>query len=159
MSLPLSEDSYRLNGYHSSPRIEVPTKRKLPLLHIGLFLATLVTTSMAGAFQQGANPFADPATLLEGLPFSLTLMSILLCHEMGHFLLHRDITFARARDEDVPIYRDSEWQADTFAGALMMSRRHMDQFTCPADAAAKCGMSGAAALYQFNINKETEGRR
>ena len=89
MSLPLSEDSYRLNGYHSPSRVEVPTKRKLPLLHIGLFLATLVTTSMAGAFQQGANPLADPATLLQGLPFSVTLMSILLFHEMGHYLLAR----------------------------------------------------------------------
>src|SRR6266446_3015069 len=89
MSLPLPEDLYHLNGHHAPSRIAVPTKRKLPLLHIVLFLATLVTTSMAGAFQQGANPLADPATLLDGLPFSVTLMAILLFHEMGHYLLAR----------------------------------------------------------------------
>src|SRR5215510_1942183 len=90
MSLPLPEDLYHLNGHHAPSRpLAVPTKQKLPLLHIVLFLATLVTTSMAGAFQQGANPLDNPAALLEGLPFSLTLMSILLFHEMGHYLLAR----------------------------------------------------------------------
>src|SRR5262245_6889787 len=90
MSLPLPEDLYHLNGHHAPSRpLAVPTKQKLPLLHIVLFLATLVTTSMAGAFQQGANPLANPAALLDGLPFSATLMSILLFHEMGHYLLAR----------------------------------------------------------------------
>lgn len=73
------------------------------------------------------------------------------CHELAHFLLHRDVTFARARDESVKIFCDSEWQADTFAGALMMSTRHLDDFTTAAEAAAKCGMSGAAANHQFGI--------
>ncbi|MBI3302245.1 MAG: site-2 protease family protein, partial [Deltaproteobacteria bacterium] len=89
MPLPLSRDSYRFNGYPSPSQIEVPVERKLPLIHIVLFCATLVTTCMAGAFQQGANPLADPATLLLGLPFAATLMSILLFHEMGHYLLAR----------------------------------------------------------------------
>src|SRR5262245_8355295 len=89
MPSPLLEDLYRLNGRYSPFPLEVPTKRKLPLLHIVLFFATLVTTSMAGAFQQGADPLNDPATLLVGLPFSATLMSILLFHEMGHYLLAR----------------------------------------------------------------------
>jgi len=31
----------------------------------------------------------NPATLLAGLPFSLTLMFILFCHEMGHYLYAR----------------------------------------------------------------------
>ena len=58
-------------------------------LHIALFGATLVTTSMAGAFQLGANPLSDPASIIVGLPFSCTLMAILLCHEMGHYLVAR----------------------------------------------------------------------
>ena len=40
----------------------------------------------AGAFQQGINPFIEPFRIFQGLPFAITLMSILLCHEMGHFI-------------------------------------------------------------------------
>ena len=58
-------------------------------IHVLLFLATLVTTTLAGAFQAGVNPFDSPWLMLRGLPFSVTLMSILLVHEMGHFLVSR----------------------------------------------------------------------
>jgi transcriptional regulator with XRE-family HTH domain len=43
------------------------------------------------------------------------------CHELGHFLMHRTVTTARARDDADKIFCDSEWQADTFAGTLLMS--------------------------------------
>lgn len=93
MSLPLprlsSRDADQLNGYHAWPQTPAPAERKIPLIHIVLFVATLGTTCMAGAFQQGANPFTDPAALLVGLPFSATLMAILLFHEMGHYLFAR----------------------------------------------------------------------
>ena len=89
MSLPPLQEPYYLNGYHPRPSTGVLSRRKVPLLHIALFLVTLVTTSMAGAFQQGANPFSDPKTIFLGLPFSATLMSILLFHEMGHYVLAR----------------------------------------------------------------------
>lgn len=77
-------------------------------------------------------------------------------HELGHFLLHREVPMARARDTDMPIYRDSEWQADTFAGALFMSSRHLKWFEDSEDAAKKCGMSYAAAEYQWGLY-EREG--
>ena len=44
-----------------------------------------------------------------------------VCHELGHFLMHRSVTMARARDDADKIFCDSEWQADTFAGTLLMS--------------------------------------
>jgi len=58
-------------------------------LHIALFCATLVTTAMAGAFQLGTNPLSNPSSIIVGLPFACTLMAILLCHEMGHYLVAR----------------------------------------------------------------------
>ncbi len=64
-------------------------KRRIPLIHIVLFGATLLTTTVAGTFQQGANPFSDPSSLLVGFPFAATLMLILLFHEMGHYLMAR----------------------------------------------------------------------
>jgi len=89
MALPLPQEPSRLNGYHPPTPVEVPARRGFPLLHVILFLTTLVTTSMAGAFQQGADPFSDPTVLLLGLPFAATLMAILLFHEMGHYILAR----------------------------------------------------------------------
>jgi len=90
MSLPMPPESERLNGYAtSSVGGSIPVQRRGPWLHIALFIATLITTSLAGAFQQEADPFSDPRTILQGLPFAVTLMSILLFHEMGHYLLAR----------------------------------------------------------------------
>jgi membrane-associated protease RseP (regulator of RpoE activity) len=61
-------------------------KKKSPLLNILLFIITIITTIFAGALLENKNPFAHPADLLSGLPFSLTLLLILGSHEMGHYL-------------------------------------------------------------------------
>ncbi len=72
-------------------------------LHIALLLLTLVTTTAMGAlmarnFDRNLPPFTDhtidafarlaanPASLSGGLGFSLTLLAILMAHEMGHYL-------------------------------------------------------------------------
>lgn len=67
---------------------EVKRRRKL-CLHIFLFLFTLLTTTVAGAMQSGVNPLTDPWGIASGLPFAATLMTILLVHEMGHYLMSR----------------------------------------------------------------------
>lgn len=58
-------------------------------LHALLFFATLVTTIAAGMVWEGANPLARPDLFYLGLPYAATLMAILLCHEMGHYLTAR----------------------------------------------------------------------
>jgi membrane-associated protease RseP (regulator of RpoE activity) len=58
-------------------------KRLLPFL---LFGATVVTTLGAGSMMAGADPIADPAALLDGVPFSAALLLILLCHEFSHYI-------------------------------------------------------------------------
>jgi hypothetical protein len=63
--------------------------------------------------------------------------------------MHRHIRLARARSEDDKIYTDSEWQADTFAGTLLMSPRHAPSFGGPEDMAAGCQTSRAAAGYMW----------
>lgn len=72
-------------------------------LHLLLLGLTFLTTSAIGShltdsFERNTPPFsgdeffemfralAHPADLVRGLPFSLTLLSILLAHEMGHYL-------------------------------------------------------------------------
>jgi hypothetical protein len=72
-------------------------------LHALLLALTLVTTSMVGAAMQSDFernvPFelerslelfgffwSHPGALLQGVPYSLTLLLILLAHEFGHYL-------------------------------------------------------------------------
>lgn len=64
-------------------------RSRVPWLQIVLFLLTLVTTTVAGALQNGVDPLADPWGILSGLPFAATLIMILLVHEMGHYFMSR----------------------------------------------------------------------
>lgn len=72
---------------------EAPPKPNYPL-HLGLFLLTCLTAAKAGTnvIHPSASWF-DPLALLRLLPdggsFVVTLMSILLAHEMGHFVVAR----------------------------------------------------------------------
>src|SRR5262249_60909358 len=59
-------------------------------LHVVLFIVTFATTTIAGAWQNGVDILSlDPREIASGLPFSCTLMTILLAHEMGHYLMSR----------------------------------------------------------------------
>jgi transcriptional regulator with XRE-family HTH domain len=72
------------------------------------------------------------------------------CHELGHFLMHRAVTMARTRGDDDKIFCDSEWQADTFAGTLLMSPRHLPLFANAEDAAKECKMTSHAAEVMWS---------
>jgi len=61
----------------------------IPLINLFLFIATIITTTMAGAIMEGGeNPFSLNG-IISGLPFSVTLLSILLFHEFGHYFASR----------------------------------------------------------------------
>ncbi len=76
---------------------EAPRPPRL-LLHIGLFLATFLTTTAAGAiFVHGEDrviPIAD------GLTYSVPLLLILVCHELGHYFVAR----AHGVDASLPYF-------------------------------------------------------
>jgi membrane-associated protease RseP (regulator of RpoE activity) len=82
---------------------QAAVRRERVWLHLLLFFVTLLTTTLVGAglaqaFQSNRpldierdfavvfSAWKHPAILLDGLPFSLTLMIILLAHELGHYL-------------------------------------------------------------------------
>jgi membrane-associated protease RseP (regulator of RpoE activity) len=91
--------------------IPVPVERQYGrsrLVAIGLFVLTVISTLAVGAefalsYAAGQAPFgaefspwaiygnilSHPGLLLLGLPFSFTLMTILLAHELGHFFACR----------------------------------------------------------------------
>jgi len=58
-----------------------------PLVNLVLFVATILTTMFAGL-----SPAVDPGNplwYLSGLPFAVTLMAILLAHELAHYFVAR----------------------------------------------------------------------
>lgn len=63
--------------------------KKVPFLHLLLFFLTLFSTVVAGAIQTGIDLLKEPGKIYKGLPFSLTLMTILLCHELSHYFASR----------------------------------------------------------------------
>jgi membrane-associated protease RseP (regulator of RpoE activity) len=80
---------------------EAPQQR-FPWVNVALFGLTCVSTMVMGCFLMASftNTFTDfsaffreilrsPSVLANGLPFSLAIMTILLAHEMGHYLTCR----------------------------------------------------------------------
>ncbi|MBT4865197.1 MAG: site-2 protease family protein [Planctomycetaceae bacterium] len=72
----------------SHPPVARRPRRWLPLF---LFVATVLSTWFAGIFYAADPPLGSPFVdfVLEGLRYSVAVMSILLAHEMGHFLAAR----------------------------------------------------------------------
>lgn len=101
---------------HLSIRRRVIQKRRWTI-NIVLFIVTFVTTTVTGALY--ANSTIDSWVLffLRGLVFSGPLMSILLVHEMGHYLAAR----RRFLDVTPPYFLPGIFPAGTF-GAFIKIR-------------------------------------
>ncbi len=65
-----------------------PPQRKWPWVQCLLFLATVVSTTIAGTLLQGENPFVG-LNLVKGIPFSFTMLAILGMHELAHYITGR----------------------------------------------------------------------
>ena len=66
----------------------VPKKKdkKNYLLHAGLFVFTFITTTIAGAQWVSGQPGPYQLSfLMKGLPYSVSIMFIISCHEFGHY--------------------------------------------------------------------------
>lgn len=79
-----------------------------------LFLATVVTTLGAGSLMAGADPFADPAALLDGVPFSAALLLILGAHEFSHYVTSRRHGVATT----LPMFIPAPTLAGTFGAVI-----------------------------------------
>lgn len=57
--------------------------------HILLFVMTVVTTVVAGMIWEGLHPLQQIGQFYRGVPYAFTLLAILFCHEMGHYVTAR----------------------------------------------------------------------
>lgn len=89
---PFLREERGLAWVHALPQAEV-AGRPNPLVNLALFLATVVTTLLAGTLLLGGVPPAElwrePGRILVGLPFAASLLGILGVHEFGHYALGR----------------------------------------------------------------------
>lgn len=58
-----------------------------PLVNILLFALTVCSTLIVGAAQAGVDIIAYPGRFAAGVPFAVSLLSILIVHEFGHYLM------------------------------------------------------------------------
>ena len=74
-----------------------------------------------------------------------------VAHEVGHYFLHTPARIVLAKLEQgtsVPEYMNPEWQADAFAGELLVAANLMKGVP-PEIIAEQCGVSLSAARYQY----------
>ena len=75
-----------------------------------------------------------------------------LAHELGHIVLHSDVEYARLEPgQSVPSFRSSEWQANSFAGEVLISAEHLTGCAGPQDLATRFGVSVEAARVQWTV--------
>jgi membrane-associated protease RseP (regulator of RpoE activity) len=96
---------------------------KLPISNIILFLITLASTLFAGALQQGQNPLDNPSSIWMGIPFSLSLLTILGAHEFGHYYMSKK----HLMDVTLPYFIPAPSAIGTFGAFIKIKSPIMDR--------------------------------
>ncbi len=63
-----------------------PSPRKV-WVNVLLLLLTAITTTFSGALMSGGDPLQHPVEMYKGLPFSISLLTVLGIHELGHYFM------------------------------------------------------------------------
>lgn len=66
----------------------VPARKERPILHLVLFLLTVLSTTMAGTQWVGKNPY-EISNWIYGIPYSVLLLLFIASHEFGHYFAAR----------------------------------------------------------------------
>ncbi|MBF6571031.1 MAG: site-2 protease family protein [Candidatus Binataceae bacterium] len=120
---PVLSEIPRYDSY--DPRPYADTGFRIPRLNLVLFLLTLLTTTMAGAYMAGADlsilhPLAGFGALASGLSFSIPLMAILLAHELGHYITSRHYGVDASLPYFIPAPFPSFFFTGTFGAMIRM---------------------------------------
>jgi len=105
---------------------------RIPWLNLILFLLTVFSTMFFGAYMAHYNPDwlkfwrllrAHPRIWLDGLPFSVTLMVILLSHELAHYFFSRH----HQVPSSLPYFIPAPNLIGTFGAVIFMKGRIKDR--------------------------------
>jgi membrane-associated protease RseP (regulator of RpoE activity) len=77
------------DGYHILKAVPgvVDKRTGKPWVNAVLFLVTLISVLIIGAWNEGADLLNHPLTIWKGLPFAATLLGILTMHELSHYFV------------------------------------------------------------------------
>jgi|Deesub1362B_J571_1020462.scaffolds.fasta_scaffold00065_82 membrane-associated protease RseP (regulator of RpoE activity) len=77
--------NFVIQEFHGDLIITIfPDKRNLRI-NLILAILTFLSTTFVGTFMFNANPMENPALLMRGLPFSISIMFVLGAHEIAHY--------------------------------------------------------------------------
>jgi membrane-associated protease RseP (regulator of RpoE activity) len=132
-------------------------RRRIGTINVVLFVVTALTTTFAGAMYAGEPTESWLSFFLSGWVFSVPLMSILLVHEMGHYLAGR----RRYLDITPPYFLPSVPPLGTF-GAFIKIRSPIPTKKVLVEVGASGPIAGAAlaipllavGLYHSEIRPE-----
>jgi Zn-dependent peptidase ImmA (M78 family) len=79
-----------------------------------------------------------------------------IAHELGHYLLHNEPGLARTMNPkgSLPAFKCSEWQANSFAGALLIPTDVAQALKNAHAIAETCGVSVDAAGVQLKVLRQ-----
>lgn len=130
--------------------------RKIPVIHIPkknmiLFIVTFLCMLAAGAIEAGVDILSDPGGLSKGLPYALSLMAILLTHEMGHYVMSLRHNIAATLPYFIPVPPISSVLNIGTLGAIIRMRSPINTRTALIDIGASGPIVGFVVAFVFTV--------
>jgi len=99
-----------------------PLNTTQTLLAIVLFVATIVASLETGGILLGFDFYSSPERYLEVLPFSLGILSVLLAHELGHWIVAKRYQVRLNLPFFIPTWQIGSFGAITRFASLLPNR-------------------------------------
>lgn len=95
------------------------------------------------------NKIFIKASVYEGAVQNVGRDRMTIAHEILHLILHQPstLTLYCRTDDDIPLYKNPEWQAECFAGELLMPYEQIKSMDVM-EIVDQCKVSEKAAKYQ-----------
>jgi len=122
------------------------------LLHIGLFIVTFITTTIAGVeWTTGRFGPYELETLLKGLPYSISIMVIISFHEFGHYFATRYYNVSATLPYYIPFPPISYFINFGTMGAVIRTRQRINSRIAMFDIGIAGPLSGFAVCLVILI--------